>query len=78
MRHSCNERLRNSLYHWSRVSIIHDQRTRTNYAHLRAKGHSHGRALPGIADRWLGVLIAMLKRRTLYDPAIQAPAKAMG
>ncbi len=78
MRYSCNERLRNALYHWSRVSIIRDQRSRANYTQLRAKGHSHGRALRGIADRWLRVLIAMLKRRTLYDPAIQAPAKATG
>jgi transposase len=71
MRYSCNERLRNALYHWSRVSIIRDPRSRTNYAQLRAKGHSHGRALRGIADRWLRVLIAMLKSRTLYDPAIK-------
>ena len=58
MRYSCNERLRNALYHWSRVSIIRDPRNRTNYAQLRAKGHSHGRALRGIASRWLRVLIA--------------------
>lgn len=72
MRYSCNERLRNALYHWSRVSIIRDTLSRTNYAKLRAKGHSHGRALRGIADRWLRVLIAMLKSRTLYDPALKS------
>jgi transposase len=72
MRYSCNERLRNALYHWSRVSIIRDPRSRTNYAQLRAKGHSHGRALRSIADRWLRVLIAMLKRRTLFDPVLHS------
>ena len=71
MRHGCNERLRNVLYHWARVSIICDPRSRSHYAQLRAKGHSHGRSLRGIADRWLRVLIAMLKHRTLYDPALQ-------
>jgi transposase len=71
MRHGCNERLRNALYHWARVSIICDPRSRSQYAQLRAKGHSHGRSLRGLADRWLRVLIAMLKRRTLYDPAFQ-------
>jgi transposase len=71
MRHGCNERLRNALYHWARVSIICDPRSRSQYAQLRAKGHSHGRFLRGLADRWLRVLIAMLKRRTLYDPAFQ-------
>jgi transposase len=70
MRHGCNERLRNVLYHWARVSIICDARSRSHYAQLRAKGHSHGRSLRGIADRWLRVLIAMLKHRTLYDPSL--------
>jgi transposase len=72
MRHGCNERLRNVLYHWARVSIICDPRSRTHYAQLRAKGHSHGRSLRGIADRWLRVLIAMLKHGTLYDPTLQS------
>ncbi len=71
MRYSCNERLRNALYHWARVSTIRDARSRTHYAHLRAKGHSHGRALRGLADRWLRVLIAMLRNDTLYDPDLQ-------
>jgi transposase len=71
MRHGCNERLRNALYHWARVSTICDPRSRIHYAQLRAKGHSHGRSLRGIADRWLRVLIAMLRHGTLYDPALQ-------
>jgi transposase len=70
MRYSCNERLRNALYHWARVSTIRDPHSRTHYAQLRAKGHSHGRALRGLADRWVRVLIAMLKHHTLYDPAL--------
>jgi len=71
MRYSCNERLRNALYHWARVSTIRDPHSRTHYAHLRAKGHSHGRALRGLADRWLRVLVAMLKTGTLYNPNLQ-------
>ena len=68
MRHSCNERLRNALYHWSRVSSQHDPRSQAHYQQLRQAGHSHGRALRGVADRLLGVLIAMLKSGILYDP----------
>lgn len=71
MRYSCNERLRNALYHWARVSTIRDPRSRAHYAGLRAKGHSHGRALRALADRWLRVLIAMLREGTLYDPNLQ-------
>jgi hypothetical protein len=43
-------------------------------AALRAKGHSHGRALRGVADRLLAVLIAMLRSGTLYDPNHQTAA----
>lgn len=68
MRQGCNERLRNAVYHWSRVSVVCDPKSKTLYAQMRAKGHSHGRALRGIADRWLAVLVSMLKQGTLYDP----------
>jgi transposase len=68
MRRSCNGRMRNALYHWARVSIQHDNHSREHYAQLRKVGHKHGRALRGVADRLLPVLIAMLKGGTLYDP----------
>jgi transposase len=68
MRYGCNLRLRNALYHWSRVSMQHDPRSREHYHQLRSKGHSHGRALRGLADRLLALLCAMLRSQTLYDP----------
>jgi len=67
MRRGCNERLRNALYHWSRTSIVWDAASKKRYAALRACGHSHGRALRAMADRWLKVLISMLRNQTLYD-----------
>ena len=67
MRQGCNGRLRNALYHWARVSVACDPKSKKVYASMRARGHSHGRALRGMADRWLQVLIAMLRSRTLYD-----------
>lgn len=72
MRQGCNERLRNALYYWSLASVACDPHSKKIYAEMRAKGHSHGRALRGMADRWLTVLIAMLKHRTLYDPKQRA------
>jgi transposase len=69
MRYACNEQLRNALYHWSRTSMQKDPRARQHYAELRHRGHRHGRALRGLADRNLAMLIAMLKSGTLYDPA---------
>lgn len=67
MRQACNERLRNAIYHWSRVSVQRDSVSRVKYAALRAKGHSHGRALRSVADGLLRVLFGMLKQRSLYD-----------
>jgi transposase len=71
MRHACNSRLRNATYHWARVSMQHDEHSREHYARLRRAGHSHGRALRGVADRLLAVLVAMLKSRSLYCPALR-------
>ena len=68
MRYRCNSRLRNALYHWARTSVQHDSRSKQQYARLRAAGRSHGRALRGVADRLLTVLIAMLKTGQPYDP----------
>ena len=68
MRHSCNPRLRNAFYHWARTSVQNDERSKQHYARLRHAGHSHGRALRGVADRLLAVLIAMLKSGKCYDP----------
>lgn len=76
MRQSCNPRLRNAIYHWARVSTQCDPRSKEHYAELRSKGHSHGRALRGVADRLLAVLIAMLDSGTTYDPNRRAAVAA--
>jgi transposase len=70
MRHACNGRLRETVYHWARISVQHDERSAAAYAEYRGRGHTHGRALRGVADRLLRTLIAMLKSRTLYDPQL--------
>jgi transposase len=68
MRHGCNGRLRNAVYHWARVCAQRDPYSRAQYAALRARGHTHGRALRSVADRQLRILFAMLQNGTLYDP----------
>lgn len=68
MRWACNGRLRNALYHWARVSVQADAQCRAHYDELRRRGHQHARALRGVVDRLLAVLMAMLTSRTLYDP----------
>lgn len=68
MRYACKQRLRNALFHWSRTSIQCDPAARAYYDELRARGHRHGRALRSVADRWLRILVAMLRAGTIYDP----------
>ncbi len=76
MRYGCNMRLRNALYHWARTSVQKDAAAKKHYAALRKAGHSHGRATRGVADRWLAVLMAMLKAGTLYDPERRGKGQA--
>jgi transposase len=68
MRRACNTRLREAAYHWGRVSLQQDPTTAAFYNQLRARGQTHGRALRSVVDRWLRILVAMLRHRTLYDP----------
>ena len=68
MRQACSNRLRTAVCHWARVATQHDARSKSRYAALRARGHSHGRALRTVADRLLGVACVMLANRTSYDP----------
>ncbi len=65
-RQACDNRLANALYHWARVAVQHDPRSRAKYAELRKRGHSHGRALRSVADRNLNVACAILKTGTLF------------
>jgi transposase len=66
-RYGCNQRLNNAFHHWARVSSQCDPRAKHHYQTLRQIGHSHGRALRGVADRLLALLVAMLRDQTLYD-----------
>jgi len=74
MRQACSHRLREAVYHWARVATQLEPTSRTRYAALRKRGHSHGRALRGVADRLLAIACAMLRTKTLFDPVKAAGA----
>jgi hypothetical protein len=78
MRRACNHRLRQAAYHWGRVSIQQDPASRRYYDRLRARGQTHGCALRVVVDRWLRILIAMLRNRTLYDGSRYAAVDTLG
>ena len=69
MRQACSPRLRNAVFYWATSSLCCDSRSRRHYDALRAAGHLHARALRGLADRLLGVLVALLKTQTPFDRA---------
>ena len=73
MRYAAHVRLRNAVYHWARIATQHDSKCRARYAALRQRGHSHGRALRGVADRLLGLVCVLLQRQTLFDPHFGQP-----
>jgi transposase len=68
MRYAAHVRLRQAVFHWARVAILHDPKSRLRYEALRQRGHSYGRALRGVADRLLGVACVLLRRQLLFDP----------
>ena len=59
--------LRDALYHWARVAVLHDPLSQARYRALRARGTTDGRALRTAGDRLLAVAGAMLRNGTLYD-----------
>lgn len=73
MRQACNERLRNALYHWTRVSVQKDPTSQAKYKALRSRGHSHGRAIRSVADSILRIFFGMLRNGTLFDPGKSLP-----
>jgi transposase len=73
-RRACNRRLVEAVFHWAANAVRRDPKAREHYRRLRAAGHSHGRALRGVADRLLAVLTAMLKRDVTYDPKLRLAA----
>lgn len=67
-RWACSRRLREAVYHWARVACQRDPASRQRYQALRARGHSHPRALRTVGDRLLAVACTLLRRGELFDP----------
>jgi hypothetical protein len=56
------------------IAVQTDRTCRGRYEALRARGHSYGRALRGVADRLLGVACVLLQHQVLFDPDHGTPA----
>lgn len=71
-RYAHHSRLANAAYHWARTAAQHDPSCRAKYAALRARGHSHGRALRSVADRLLNVACSMLRSGTTFNHSLKS------
>ena len=67
-RRAAHGRLRDAAFHWARVAAQRDPVSHDKYQALRARGHSHARALRSVADRLLNVACAMLRDGAGFDP----------
>lgn len=77
MRTACNPRLRNAVHYWAMNAAKCDP-WKSLYAKARAKGYSHSRALRGLGDRLLSVLMAVLTSNTPYDPEHRRAVPGLG
>jgi transposase len=69
MRYACHTRLRTVVHCWAGASLRLDAAARRYYDQLRQRGCTHARALRSVGDRWLRILIAMLRTQETYNPA---------
>jgi transposase len=77
-RTSSNSRLQLAVHFWANSAVQCDSHWKSRYASARASGHSHARALRGIGDRLLAVLIARLKTNSPYDPQCRRAPRGLG
>ena len=66
-RFACNPRLRNTVRHWARSAIQHDDQLREYCQQIRTRGHGDSRALRQVSDKLLRSLAAALNNATLYQ-----------
>jgi transposase len=66
---ACNNRLRNAVHHFASNSARHDPRSAEFLKRKVKEGCEYNRALRGLGDRLLKMIIAMLESGAVYDPA---------
>ncbi len=77
MRRACSSRVRQAVFHWSGLSLMFDSRCRQHYDALRSAGHDHPRALRGVGDRLLAVLVAVLRSGKPFDLGLRNAANSV-
>jgi hypothetical protein len=68
-----NRRLADALDMWAFCSISASPGARNYYDALRARGHTHRRALRSLANRWVGILHGCLRHCANYSEEVAWP-----
>ncbi len=68
-----NRRLADALDMWAFCSISCSPGARRYYDALRARGHTHRRALRSLENRWVGILHGCLRHRKHYSEEVAWP-----
>ena len=71
-----NRRLADALEMWAFCSLNTSAGARRYYDALRARGHTHRRALRSLANRWVGILHGCLRHRQVHREDIAWPRSA--
>lgn len=64
---ACNNRLRNAVHHFASNSARHDPRSAAFLQRKLNEGCEYNRALRGLGDRLLKMIVAMLESGVVYD-----------
>jgi transposase len=69
IRRRCNKHWRNVLHMFAMCSMAHCNWARAFYELRRASGDRHATALRKLADKWLKILVSMIRKQEPYDEA---------
>ena len=70
-----NRRLADACERWAFCSLTSSPGARRYYDALRARGKTHSQATRQLANRWVGILHALLERREAYREEVAWPAR---
>jgi transposase len=68
-----NRRLADACERWAFCSSTQSPGARRYYDALRARGKTHCQAIRQVANRWVGILHALLERRQAYREEVAWP-----
>jgi len=67
MRRCCDRDIQSGANQWAAGSMIASRWAKAYYTQLREKGNRHNSALRALGNKWVKILVAVLKSRQPYD-----------